>query len=561
MCVIRVLYALLESLPQHQPLQLKSLDPLSRARLRKPVYNGTTFHHIQVYIIALGKPQSPKKGLVHMAIFRAETKHISRGKGHNVVAAAAYRAGEKLTDTNILNPDAVTHDYTKKQGILAKSIILPTELREKGFSIDRQTLWSGVEQHETTTRSVKGSRLKQKARLAREWLLSLPSELSDVENEELTAEFTQQLADDLGVIGDYCIHIPTANDIKPKIGGGSRFSDPEQGDERNIHAHIMFTTRKASMKADGSLSLGDKADSDRSEMWRKDNGMVNGGDYIKQVRELWADMVNKRLAQHQIPLISHKSYKDLGLDIIPQIKEGKNATVLARYGLETRIRKANDDIEERNRAVIKSTASSCIASIGTTTEKADSWIDRASAISYDSEQATKVFDEQSIVFNRIAERADKILARQSTALIKQAVQKYEDINSYEPTIQQSDWSAKVVGSEPKLNPEPNPILEFNQRQCDIINNMSDHLTGFSGRYLSNTQLRDSLADNENKRILILLTDPEREERLYKQDEMDCTEQAIISSPSLDITQQLQSGSGQEERKLTPHTPRHTYTPP
>ena len=39
-----------------------------------------------------------------MAIFRAETKHISRSKKDNVVAAAAYRSGEKLTDTNQFNP-------------------------------------------------------------------------------------------------------------------------------------------------------------------------------------------------------------------------------------------------------------------------------------------------------------------------------------------------------------------------------------------------------------------------------------------------------------------------
>ena len=104
-----------------------------------------------------------------MAIFRAATKHISRGKGHNVVAAAAYRAGEKLTDTNKLNPNATTHDYTRKHGVLAKNIVLPITLSGQGFSIDRQELWSRVEEHETTTRSVKGSRLKQTARLAREW--------------------------------------------------------------------------------------------------------------------------------------------------------------------------------------------------------------------------------------------------------------------------------------------------------------------------------------------------------------------------------------------------------
>ena len=388
-----------------------------------------------------------------MAIFRAATKHISRSKGQNVVAAAAYRAGEKLTDTNKLNPNATTHDYTKKHGVLAKNIVLPTALNNQGFAISRQELWSSVEEHETTTRSVKGSRLKQTARLAREWLLALPSELSDEENEQLTAEFTQKLADDLGVIGDYCIHKPTAANYKPKADYIESYNPDTQKpeltrvndvkaaepDQRNVHAHIMFTTRKAELTVDGELSLGDKADSERSEKWRKDNGMVNGGDYIKQVREEWAKMVNERLAQHDIAPISHKSYKDLGLDIIPQIKEGKNATALARYGVETEKRIINDDIKERNRAVIKSTASNRIADIGKKTERAVDWIDRASKwlskaapTPFDSKQGTANLDEQTSVFDRLAERADSIFARPYRAVRKL------DTPTIAPTVRLSD---------------------------------------------------------------------------------------------------------------------------
>lgn len=512
-----------------------------------------------------------------MAIFRAATKHISRGKGHNVVAAAAYRAGEKLTDTNKLNPNATTHDYTKKHGVLAKNIVLPITLSGQGFSIDRQELWSSVEEHETTTRSVKGSRLKQTARLAREWLLALPSELSDEENEQLTAEFTQKLADDLGVIGDYCIHKPTIKDYKPKADY-IEWYDPDtqktelvrvddvkalEPDDRNIHAHIMFTTRKAKLTEDGELLLGDKADSERSEKWRKDKGMVNGGDYIKEVRGMWADMVNERLAQHDIAPISSKSYKDLGLDIVPTHKEGKDATVLALYGIKTPIRDINNDIKDRNRAALESAADSRVADYVETAdataraaETADQWLSRAVSNPFDSEQEATNFDEQSIVFNRLAERAAAVLAKPSKSLIDKAVQKYRSINSYEPTIQRSDWSGG--GSEP--NPQPNPILEFSQRQRDILDNISEHLTGFNGEYVSQSQLRDSLVDHDNERILILLTDPEREEMLYKQDEMARTEQSILSRPSLDITQQLQLEAGQEERKPTPRTPSYTYTP-
>lgn len=309
-----------------------------------------------------------------MAIFRAETKHITRSKKHNAVAAAAYRAGEKLIDTNKLNPDAKVHDYSKKQGVIATGIILPSDFNEQGFSIDRETLWSSVEEHETTTRSVKGSRLKQQARLAREWLLSLPHELSDDENEQLTQEFTEILVNDLGVIADYAIHKPTKDSYKPKpvfidwYDPDTNTSElvqvdviePSQPDSRNAHAHIMFTTRKAELTADGSLKYGEKADSERSEKWRKEQKMCNGGDYIKEVRQLWSDLINKRLEKKNFLPVTAKSYKDLGLDIVPQAKRGKSAQAISIYGLEknARIKDINDDFTERNRAFIKSTADS-----------------------------------------------------------------------------------------------------------------------------------------------------------------------------------------------------------
>lgn len=316
-----------------------------------------------------------------MAIFRAETKHISRGKGHNVVAAAAYRAGQKLTDTNEFNPDATTHDYSKKHGVLASDIILPTSLIDQNFTIDRQSLWSSVEQSETTTRSVKGSRLKQKSRLAREWLLALPSELSDDENKELTREFTTKLVNDLGVIADYSIHIPTPDDIKPrKFVGDDEKRIPIAPDERNVHAHIMFTTRKVTLDEDAKLSFGDKADSERSELWRQQQGLCNGGDYIKEIRTMWADMLNARLEQKKILPVTAKSYQDLGLDIVPQVKQGKDATVMSRYHFKPQTVGFNHDIKQINRAVIESAADSYIAESVRRIELSDTSYDRVTAL-------------------------------------------------------------------------------------------------------------------------------------------------------------------------------------
>lgn len=62
-------------------------------------------------------------------------KPITRGKGHNAIATAAYRAGENLEDTNTHNPNRTKHNFSKKSDVLDKAIVLPTALVEAGSVI------------------------------------------------------------------------------------------------------------------------------------------------------------------------------------------------------------------------------------------------------------------------------------------------------------------------------------------------------------------------------------------------------------------------------------------
>ncbi|WP_264986373.1 MobA/MobL family protein, partial [Komagataeibacter swingsii] len=50
-----------------------------------------------------------------MALYRAETKPISRKDGRSAVAAAAYRSGASLVDDRTGN----AHDYTRRRGVVA----------------------------------------------------------------------------------------------------------------------------------------------------------------------------------------------------------------------------------------------------------------------------------------------------------------------------------------------------------------------------------------------------------------------------------------------------------
>ena len=57
-----------------------------------------------------------------MAIFHFSAKVIGRSSGRSAVAAAAYRAGERLHDERIDRD----HDFTNKAGVLHSEVMLPT---------------------------------------------------------------------------------------------------------------------------------------------------------------------------------------------------------------------------------------------------------------------------------------------------------------------------------------------------------------------------------------------------------------------------------------------------
>ncbi|SFJ38576.1 protein of unknown function [Ruminococcaceae bacterium D5] len=131
---------------------------------------------------------------------------MSRGKGKSAVAAAAYRSGEKLTN----EWDGMTHDYTRKGGVVHTEIMLPSHA-PPSFS-DRSTLWNSVELYEKAGN----------AQLAREIDAALPIELSREEQIRLVREYCSSQFVSRGMCVDFAIH------------------DTDSG---NPHCHIMLTMR------------------------------------------------------------------------------------------------------------------------------------------------------------------------------------------------------------------------------------------------------------------------------------------------------------------------------
>ena len=239
-----------------------------------------------------------------MAIFIASTKSISRGSGQSAVASASYRAGVELEDKRY----GKTHDYSKKHGVMSADIILPSALADAKATVDRSELWNKAELAEK----------RKDARVAREWLVNLPHELNEQERKELAHSFAQTLADRYGTIADCAIHQPTQKEI-------DRGADP-----RNFHAHILFTTRTAELDDNFEIVLKDKATIELSDKNRRSLGLERVSEEIKEVRKIWEQTANDKLAERNLNLIDSRSYVDQGKDIEPQLKMGSVATKLER---------------------------------------------------------------------------------------------------------------------------------------------------------------------------------------------------------------------------------------
>lgn len=245
-----------------------------------------------------------------MAIYHFSIKNIGRSNGRSAVASAAYRSGEKLVDSVY----GKEQDYTKKTGIEYKNIYVPSHANEN--LLDRQTLWNEVEKSELK----KNGDLKTTARLAKEFEIAFPHEVDADTRKRMLDELAQTLVKNHNVIVDAVIHAPHTK-------SGS--------DERNYHAHIMFTTRSINEQGE----LGKKA--------REFND--DGKNLTLAYRELWANMVNRELEQIGTQeRVSHLSYSDLKYDLEPTVHEGSMITQLRRQGIDTEISLKNDAIKARN---------------------------------------------------------------------------------------------------------------------------------------------------------------------------------------------------------------------
>jgi hypothetical protein len=245
-----------------------------------------------------------------MAIYHASMKIIGRqvkkggkavpGRRNSAVAAAAYQGGLKLYDER----NQETQDYRRKGGVIFTTILTP-EGAPEWMQDDPQRLWNAVEFKEDE------SNRHESAQLVRHLEFALPVELTPEENRALAlgvgGEFVRR-----GMVAQVSIHEPL----------------PDNG-QRNPHAHLLLTMREVTGEGFG------KKNREWNGGWMA-AGTPDGGT-LKGWRTMIAGHTNEALenAGHDAQ-VDARSFKDMGIDQVPSVHQGKEATALQRRGERTR---------------------------------------------------------------------------------------------------------------------------------------------------------------------------------------------------------------------------------
>ena len=242
----------------------------------------------------------------------------------SAVGASAYRSGEVLKNEY----DGITHDFTRKRGIVHTEILLPPHA-PPDFA-DRSTLWNSVEKIEKSKNS----------QLAREIEVALPIELDREQQIQLVRDYVQKNFVSVGMCADIAIH------------------DKETG---NPHAHIMLTMRPLEQSGEwGAKSKKEYILDKNGQRIKLKNGSFksrkidtvdwNNKEKAEVWREAWADCVNRSLAEQGIQeKVDHRSYERQGIEQIPSVHMGVSATQMERRGIVTEKGNKNRLIKEQNR--------------------------------------------------------------------------------------------------------------------------------------------------------------------------------------------------------------------
>jgi len=261
--------------------------------------------------------------------------------GHSAVEQSSYISREKM----YCEYDGQTYYPKYSEDLVHCEVLLPENAPEEYK--DPYVLWNSVELVEKT----------KDAQLARTFRIELPNEWSYDLAKEVVKDYCERNFISKGMCVQYAIHD----------------SENKQG-QRNLHCHIMLTLRsideqgkwmpkqkKVYQRDENGERIPDidkktgqqKVDKQNRKQWKCTTIQTNDWN-SRENAKIWrkdlADTINAVNAKIGMTdkFWEHRSFKEQGLDIIPQIHLGEKASAMERAGIRTIRGDINRDIIARN---------------------------------------------------------------------------------------------------------------------------------------------------------------------------------------------------------------------
>ena len=257
---------------------------------------------------------------------------VKKSNDHSILRIIAYIMARKL-DNNLTGNE---HNFSHKSGVINTGFFMPhgikTEMNEEQF-------YNHIENNSHASTNI----------IAYSSILALPPELSQEEQIKVVEKFCEDFTEQYGTCISYAIH--EADNLKRKkarLEEIEKYNLPENKEDlqlqiQNNHVHFVIPYCKIEALTEQDLKSKRKkkshADTFKLGSQVKDFNPIKYGSEIKKdkpdlmnieqnflqyMRQKPCDLFNSALEKNnRIERYTHKSYKDLGLQISATVHEGE----------------------------------------------------------------------------------------------------------------------------------------------------------------------------------------------------------------------------------------------
>ena len=257
---------------------------------------------------------------------------VKKSNGHSILRIIAYIMARKL-ENNLTGNE---HNFSHKSGVINTGFFMPygikTEMNEEQF-------YNHIENNSHASTNI----------IAYSSILALPPELSQEEQIKVVEKFCEDFTEQYGTCISYAIH--EADNLKRKkarLEEIEKYNLPEDKEDlqlqiQNNHVHFVIPYCKIEALTEQDLKSKRKkkshGDTFKIGSQVKDFNPIKFGSEIKKdkpdlmnieqnflqyMRQKPCDLFNSALEKNnRIERYTHKSYKDLGLQISATIHEGE----------------------------------------------------------------------------------------------------------------------------------------------------------------------------------------------------------------------------------------------